>query len=92
MTPDLITILQDSGYFFIREIEGRGLCALRRMVFTVGLFVDLDEEGSNGRYCFPSLQEAVHSILSWDGKDDPDGDWIKFKGPKEERKNPRYGA
>lgn len=75
--------LESQGYYDIREIRGRGLCGLYRFIFTVGLCYGLDEYSYKGRYCFDSASEAKKAIDTWDGKEDPDGDWIKHKGSVE---------
>lgn len=87
----LIRYLTETGYFNIRHIEGRGLCAMSHMIFTVAIVYDLDYEGYSGRYCFHNEQEAQHAFDKWDGKEDPSGNWIKHKGIKNYR-NPNYIA
>lgn len=72
--------LATQGYPYTREVEGRGWCGVMRMAFTVGLFYGLDEHSYEGRYCFENFAEAVIALAAWDGKGDPDGDWIKHKG------------
>lgn len=72
-------------YFNVKEIEGRGICGLLRMVFTVGLVYGIDEVGYTGRYCYPTRIDAIDAINKWDGKEDPPGDWIKHKGYREYR-------
>jgi len=67
----------------LREIPGRGLCALFRFMFTVGLVYGIDEIGYVGRYCYSNLADAKKDLGIWDGKEDPPGDWIKHKGETE---------
>lgn len=63
-----------------REIPGRGLCGIMPMAFTWGLFLNIDQDGNYwGRFCFPDLRSALDAISSWDGVNDPPGDWIAFK-------------
>lgn len=82
-------ILQDHGYLFPRQITGRGWCALMPMCFTVGLFFGLDEVGYYGRFCYPTFNEALQAFVAWDGKEDPPGNWIKYKGRGGEYSNPK---
>lgn len=72
-------------YMHVREIPGLGKCGLRRMIFTVGLCVGLDESGYVGRYCYKSWAEAYKALDSWDGIGDPPGEWIKYKGADGDR-------
>lgn len=74
-------------YFEFKNIPGHGLCALQRMIFTVGLFVGITEDYYKGRYCYPDLRSAKDAIREWDGTGDPPGDWIKYKGLGGERSN-----
>lgn len=80
-------ILRAEGYSYVVEIEGRGLCGIMRQLFTVGLFYGLDLYSYGGRYCYPTLADAVEGLLNWDGQGDPPGNWIKHKG-KFEYSNP----
>jgi hypothetical protein len=64
--------------------------ALQQMVFTVGLFVGIDETGYRTRFCYPHFFPAVIALVEWDGTGDPPGPWIKEKGgPIPDRPNPR---
>lgn len=85
-----VSYLKTQGYSFMREIEGRGLCGLCRMAFTVGLFYGLTDDTYEGRYCYETFHEAFIDISRWDGIGDPDGDWIKHKGQIGEYSNPNY--
>lgn len=80
--------LESEGYTNLRQIEGRGWCGLRQFLFTSGLCYGLDTKGYKGRYCFAKPSEAFKSLASWDGKGDPEGDWIKHKGISGEYSNP----
>jgi hypothetical protein len=82
LTPELKKELEDQGYLQIKEIPGRGICALRKFMFTIGLCHGIDRTGYVGRFCYPHnlAVHAVLAIIDWDGKDDPSGDWIKHKG------------
>lgn len=85
-----LAYLRTQGYLFFREIEGRGLCGVCRMVFTVGLFYGLENDSYEGRYCYETFAEAVVALATWDGKADPDDYWIKHKGGIGEYPNPNY--
>lgn len=87
ISTETMQMLKENGYYNIREVPGRGICGLTGFIFTVGLVEGLTEFGYSGRYCYPreKILEAVIAIEVWDGKDDPKGDWIKYKGEKGER-------
>lgn len=89
---ELASILEANGYREVRYIPGQGVCALQSFIYTVGLVTGLDEVGYEGRYCYPVEQsiDAVLAINSWDGKDEPSGNWIKYKGKRREYGNPNY--
>lgn len=80
----LIDHLKGNGeeFYEFKVIEGHGLCALHRYMFTIGLVCGLDEFGYKYRYCYPLEKgiEALVAIVSWDGKNHPSGGWIKRKG------------
>lgn len=84
----LIDFLERSGYYHIREVPGKGLCGIARMVFTSGLCYGLNEESYVGRYCYEHFDDALKALEEWDGNGDPPGDWIKHKG-KVEYSNPK---
>lgn len=84
MNKELLQVFKENDYFDVRFIEGVGYCALQRFIFTVGLVVNIDPVGYEGRYCFKHLADARESLLAWDGLDDPKGEWIKYKGAKGE--------
>lgn len=88
---ELFEHLRNEGYFNIKEIPGQGICALYRMAFTIGLLCHCDETGYSGRYCFKHIYEAIEAINTWNGENDPPGNWIKHKGgEKGEYSNPNY--
>jgi hypothetical protein len=87
-------ILKSEGYFELRVIEGRGICGLFRFIFTTGLCEGIATNGFDsfeGRWCYPHeyLIEAILAIKIWDGKKDPIGRWLKYKGRKAEYRNPK---
>jgi hypothetical protein len=77
-------------YFYLRQIEGRGLCGMKRFIFTTGLAWGISQFIYEGRYCFPDYAEAERCFFEWDGKGDPEGEWIKYKGVGGERSNPNF--
>lgn len=70
----------DQGYIAVTNIHGRGLCGISPMLFTVGIVVGITEDSYVGRYCYPSMEQAVKGLIEWDGVGDPPGEWIKWKG------------
>jgi hypothetical protein len=80
--------LTKEGYINLRVIEGRGICGLREFIFTIGLCEGLTNIGYSGRYCYSKEQNglfnAILGLKLWDGKDDPTGPWIKYKGKRGE--------
>lgn len=81
--------LEDEGYFFLRVVEGRGICGLLRFMFTVGLCEGIATDGFSsyeGRWCYPIKysEDALMALVVWDGKNDPLGQWIKYKGKRGE--------
>ena len=71
--------LNENGYYALTNINGK-LCGLHRFAFTTGLVVGLDRNGYERRYCFDKQNDALESLLTWDGIDHPSGNWIKCKG------------
>ena len=86
----LIEHLKTGGYSNVRRIEGRGLCGTVRMIFTVGLVVDITYYSYEGRYCYPSMSDALDGLKNWDGLLDPPGNWIKYKSSKITYSNPNF--
>lgn len=84
--------LSKEGYTNIRYVESRGLCALKKFLFTTGLCYGLEKHSYLGRYCYPYgfSQDAVLGLQLWDGKGDPIGQWIKHKGGIGEYTNPNF--
>jgi len=87
VTEELKTLLEKDGYFNIREIEGRGVCAIQKFMFTFGLVYSIDLNGYKGRWCYGDHREALVAINEWDDKNDPPYNWIKYKGDGGERVN-----
>jgi len=85
MEKEFIKRLESEGYTDVRYIEGRGYSGLMRFAFTVGLVFGCNHIGYTGRYCYHNRKEALTALESWDGKEDPSGEWIKYKGEGGER-------
>lgn len=83
LTPELRDSLERDGYSELRVIPGRGICGVIRMIFTTGLCHGLDEYSREGRWCYPTMSEAVIALNEWNGEGDPSGEWIKYKGRTE---------
>lgn len=79
--------LMEIGYVAPRILESGEWAALRKMLFTTGLFVGLDDMGWRTRFCYDKPEDASQALLNWSGFGDPPGPWIKEKG-KIERSNP----
>jgi hypothetical protein len=54
--------------------------AICKYLFTTGIVVGLDESSYRIRWCYERQQEAGMALLTWDGRGDPPGNWIKVKG------------
>lgn len=78
-TSPILEVLSEEGYSFVRELPTVGFVGLLPHCFTVGLFCGLTIEGCAGRYCYPTLCDAIDAIQEWDGSGDPPGPWIKHK-------------
>lgn len=85
----LITFLEEQGYENLCIVPDRGVCGTRPMIFTTGLFYNMNEQTYEGRYCFQRSMDAEYALVNWDGVGDPPGNWIKHKG-KIEYSNPNF--
>lgn len=59
------------------------------MLFTTALFVGITQDIYETRFCYETEAEAINALNTWDGYNDPPGNWIKQKGGIE-RLNPNY--
>ena len=67
--------LEREGYERVRLVNGCMWCGIRRMMFTAGLFIDLDEAGvRQGRFCFETYAQAALFLRNWDGVEEPTED------------------
>lgn len=71
------------SFLRVREVPGRGDCAVQRFIFTCGLLVGVKLDRAcidyTARYCYDSARDALRALETWDGKGDPPGLWIKEK-------------
>lgn len=84
---ELKQLLENQGYAYLNEVPGRGICGLRKFLFTIAIVSDLDESGYKGRWCYATMPEAAVALSVWNGEGDPSGNWIKYKGHGGEREN-----
>ena len=75
--------LWQGTFLSVREIPGRGLCAVQRFAYTCGLLLNVRFDGLtyfyDARYCYPLMSDAVEDLREWGGEGDPPGDWVKEK-------------
>lgn len=87
ISDELKAQLESEGYFNVVEIEGRGICAVQKYLFTFGIVYGIDLIGYEGRWCYADYRVAILALSQWDGKNDPPYNWIKYKGKGGEREN-----
>lgn len=88
MTDDeMCVFLKEQGYQLVRKLNDGRWIGIAPQIYTVGLCVNLDVFGYQGRYCYENLFDLAQDWYRWDGKGDPQGRWIKYKGPDGERMN-----
>lgn len=80
----------DEFYARVTIIDNQGVCALGPLMFTVGLYCGLHEQGHKYRYCYANLAEAIDAIDNWDGTGHPSGPWIVRKGKGGDLRNPDH--
>lgn len=85
---ELIKYLESNGYYNIKQVGMRGLCGLKRFAFTVGICEGLARSGYSGRWCYENSKEATEAFENLNDKDEPMGEWIKYKGARGEYANP----
>lgn len=81
--------LKSNRYFFARQIpsgpyQGSWM-ALTQMLFSVRLVAGMDETGWSCCYDYKNFGDALIDIVTWNGEGDPEGDWLKYRGPGGER-------
>lgn len=77
----LMDCLRDEGYKFVIKTP-KGIMGMMPMMFTYGLFVNMDRWGYQYRYCFKDLQTALGAFKDWKAAhyDGDPGDFIVRKG------------
>lgn len=75
----LVAYLNSQGYSHVLKMPGGDLAGIADMIYTTGLVVGLTDVGYQRRYCYEKKQAAIDALLSWDGRGDPPGLWIKEK-------------
>lgn len=83
--------LTNEGYYNLKVVEGRGICGMMRFIFTTAIVENITSIGYKGRWCYPHelVKECLVAYTIWDGKEDPIGGWIKYKGSHDEYCNPK---
>lgn len=79
------------GVMHARELPSGEWAGVARFMYTHGLLVGVDATGYRTRFCYPTFAAAFNALLTWDGRGDPPGPWIKEKGAND-RPNPRHLA
>jgi hypothetical protein len=89
----LFQFLKERGFYDLRKINGKGVCAIHRFLYSTALCYGCDENGIYiGRYCFNTSAEARQALKEWTGEADPPGNWIKHKSNEIDFRNPAYRA
>lgn len=68
-------LVVESGYRFIRVLEGRRWAALRRYAYTVAIEVGTigDRVSVGDRWCYENATDACAALEAWDGVGEPVG-------------------
>ncbi len=85
---DLTDFLESQGYVAMRLMPDGSIAGINKFLFTYGLCTKLDFCGYEDRWCFDDKDDAIGSLLAWNGLGDPPGNWKKQKGLRE-RHNPK---
>jgi hypothetical protein len=78
---------KELGYSPTRMLPTGEVAGVMAFIFTYGLCTGMDEWGYTRRWCYPTRFSAKAALETWDGKGDPPGPWIKYKGVDGERTN-----
>ena len=76
----LAYLKERENYLKFRQLEDGRLIGIMRMAFTTALVVNIDHVGYSGRYCYKIYADALEDFRTWDGVNDPEGEWLKYKG------------
>jgi len=88
LSPRSLLWASDLGFAQVRELKNVCVCSIFPYLYTGGLVIGIDPIGHAGRYCYETVAAATAALASWDGRGDPPGAWIKFKGTGCERLGP----
>lgn len=66
-------------YAHVRNVQNRK-CGIQPFLTTVGVVIDINDEGYGYRYCFKEHSDAVAALSAWGGVDPLPGPWLKVKG------------
>jgi len=67
------------GYTNPKRLPDGKWAAIKDMMFTTGLFYNLDMAGYERRWCYETHQEALDALNEWDGTGKPSGNWLAEK-------------
>lgn len=76
------------GYFEPRLMPTGEWACIGRFAYTCGLIIGVTGWGYDRRFCYETFGEAKAALITWTGRGDPPGAWIKEKGGRVERSNP----
>jgi hypothetical protein len=76
---DNLTVFLNEGYSNVRQLSDGRWIGIRDMMYTTGLFVNLNKVGYEYRYCYENFTDAAIACDTWNGIGDPPGPWIKQK-------------
>lgn len=97
MTEEQIADYKEKGFHYVKEVPGRGVCGLYEFLFTIAIVSHIQPDGDyymwRGGWCYPkeNVMEALVALHTWDGEEDPEGCWVKYKGEGGEYRNPALG-
>lgn len=81
-------LLVKEGYLFPRKLPNGEWLALKKMLYTTGLFIIENKTSWRTRWCYENHNDALAALVYFDGVGDPPGPWIKQK--PEDRLNPEW--
>ena len=88
ITEDVLRTIRENGYEMPKEVPGNGVCVIAQFAYTWAVMTDLSAMDYGRRYCFEHKDDAVASLLSWEGTGHTPGPWIKCKGDGIDLLNP----
>lgn len=76
------------GYPAVALLDSGEWACVSPFYFTAGLLVGLDQYGYRTRFCYARIDHALLALMTWDGRGDPPGHWLKEKSRRGDRLNP----